>query len=409
MTVYLYDDSVARAFEPFALTRPAGELRAGAVLTRERWARVAGTDVAGHVTAEHLHDFDEAGAPSVITDAVPAGSMLVNARALPALDAAAPADAPIWRVDGRLAGVRLPRAVAIAEMLGGTQSIDGLARSLAVEGAVDLPGRWLGAIWDLIGQLPAQLTEDVSALGPGLALETRLEHVGRRGEHALYVERGAELESFVFVDLTAGPVLVRAGAVVQAFTRLVGPCVIGAGSTVSTDRIATVSIGDACRVHGELSTSILIGHANKSHDGFVGHSVLGRWVNLGAGTITSNLKNTYGSVQLWTPSGQTTTGLMFLGTMFGDFAKTGIGTRLTTGTVIGAGANIYGGDTPTKFVPPFAWGSHAPYDSFALDKFLQVAERQMARRSVTLDDAARRQLRAAHRRAGQRRDNWRID
>ena len=85
-------------------------------------------------------------------------------------------------------------------------------------------------------------------------------------------------------------------------------------------------------MHGELSNSILIGHANKGHDGFVGHSILGRWVNLGAGTITSNLKNTYGTVQLWTPDGVRETGLQFLGTLFGDHAKTGIGLRLTTGT-----------------------------------------------------------------------------
>ena len=102
-------------------------------------------------------------------------------------------------------------------------------------------------------------------------------------------------------DVTAGPILVRRGAIVQAFTRVVGPCAIGDGSVVAGDRIAASSIGERCKVHGELSVSIVMGYTNKSHDGFVGHSYLGRWVNLGAGTITSNLKNTYGPVQLWTP------------------------------------------------------------------------------------------------------------
>ena len=99
-----------------------------------------------------------------------------------------------------------------------------------------------------------------------------------------------------------------------------------------------------CKVRGELSNTIFLGYSNKGHDGFVGHSYLGRWVNLGAGTITSNLKNTYGTVSLWTPDGVRDTGLQFLGTLFGDHVKTGIGLRLTTGTVLGAGANVYGID-----------------------------------------------------------------
>jgi UDP-N-acetylglucosamine diphosphorylase/glucosamine-1-phosphate N-acetyltransferase len=171
---------------------------------------------------------------------------------------------------------------------------------------------------------------------------------------------------------------------------------VGRHSTILGDRIATCSIGDHCKVRGEMSNTVMVGHANKGHDGFVGHSYMGRWVNLGAGTITSNLKNTYGPVSLWTPRGMRDTGMQFLGTMFGDHAKTGIGTCLTTGSVLGAGANVYGAQTPPKAVPPFAWGSAPPYDVYRLDKFLEVAERVMARRHVTLSDRARQQLAASH-------------
>jgi hypothetical protein len=119
-------------------------------------------------------------------------------------------------------------------------------------------------------------------------------------------------------------------------------------------------------------------------------------VNFGAGTTTSNLKNTYGSVQLWTPTGLRDTGLQFLGSLVGDHAKTGIGTMLTTGCVIGTGANIFGADTSPKFVPPFSWGDREPYDRYDRDKFFEVAERMMVRRHVELSDAARRQLAAAY-------------
>ncbi|MEP6835414.1 MAG: glucose-1-phosphate thymidylyltransferase, partial [Gemmatimonas sp.] len=196
-------------------------------------------------------------------------------------------------------------------------------------------------------------------------------------------------------DTTLGPILVRKGATVQAFTRVVGPCYIGANSTVMGDRISGSAIGDTCRVHGELSATVFVGHSNKGHDGFVGHSIVGRWVNMGAGTITSNLKNTYGTVALWTPNGIRDTGLQFLGTLFGDHAKTGIGMKLTTGCVLGTAANVFD-KMPPKVVEPFAWGTGAPYDSYSIDKFVETAERMMSRRQVTLTDEGRAFLREVH-------------
>ena len=159
------------------------------------------------------------------------------------------------------------------------------------------------------------------------------------------------------------------------------------------DRIASSSIGDVSKVRGELSNSIVLGQSNKGHTGFVGHSYLGRWVNLGAGTTTSNLKNTYGKVQLKTTGGLRDTGEQFLGTFFGDYSKTGIGTMLTTGTIIGAGANVFESGLAPKSVPPFAWGDGA---RFELEKFLEVAARMMARRHAELGERAREMLRAAY-------------
>jgi hypothetical protein len=124
--------------------------------------------------------------------------------------------------------------------------------------------------------------------------------------------------------------------------------------------------------------------------------VIGRWANLGAGTITSNLKNSYGTVSCWSPSGMRDTGMQFLGSLIGDHVKTGIGTRLTTGGVIGAGANCFGTPMPAKVVAPFAWGEASHWELFALDKFLLVAERMMQRRGRTLSAEMRDCLAAAH-------------
>ncbi len=392
LSLYLYDDARARTFEPFALTRPASELRAGVEIIRVRWERAFDVAASGAVVAAHLRDFEELDAPSATVDELPAGAVLVNARCVVALGAV-PADAVVWICDGRVAAVRLGSAVPVSALENGAVPLEQLPR--AAGPSVAIAGRWIDEVWHLLRDLNVQLADDIAALGPRLT-QARVDNVVIVGSSGVVVEQGATIEPQVCFDTTAGPVLVRRGAVVQAFTRLAGPCYVGLNSVVTSDRIGSCAIGDWCKVHGEVSSSIFLGHANKGHDGFVGHSYLGRWVNLGAGTTTSNLKNTYGPVTLWTPDGVRDTGLQFLGTLFGDHAKTGIGTRLTTGTVIGAGANVFGGAMPPKAVAPFAWGDGEPYQVYGVEKFLAVAEHVMSRRQVTLGERARRQLTEAH-------------
>jgi UDP-N-acetylglucosamine diphosphorylase/glucosamine-1-phosphate N-acetyltransferase len=393
--IYLYDDACARTFEPFALTRPAGEMRAGALLIRERWSRALGAAVVGHVTASHLEGFEEPGAaPVIIRGVIPKGSWLANARFAPQL---APLGSSLEVMgNDKLAAVCLSRDVDVEALRDGLGSIGSYAyESTAQHDVATCAGWWMSEVWDFVGSLVPMLEHDLPILGAGLD-DGAPEGSIRMGAHPVFIERGAEIESAVCFDTSGGPILISARAHVQAFTRLVGPLFIGADCTITTDRISASSIGDTCKVHGELSNSIFIGHANKGHDGFVGHSMLGRWVNLGAGTITSNLKNTYGTVQLWTPDGIRETGLQFLGTLFGDHAKTGIGLTLTTGSVLGAGANVYGSVMPPKAVAPFAWGESGAFADYRLDKFLDVAERMMSRRHVALTPASRAQLTASY-------------
>lgn len=390
----LYDDQIARGFEPFALTRPAGELRAGGEITRRRWAQVLGAAASGFIAATHLSDFEEFDAPPRQHGPIAAGTWVVNARALPSLTTRVPADAARVLIDGELAAVRLASPVALERFGDGSLSLAMLAESITAGASVTADGWWLRAVWDLIGHVLPMLASDAVALAPANAM--RPAHLTVVGSGAVFVDPTATIEPLVVADTTAGPVLIRRGATVQAFTRLVGPCIVGEDAVVSGGRVAACSVGERVKVNGEISTSILIGHCNKGHDGFVGHSVIGRWANLGADTVTSNLKNSYGSVALWTPSGVRETGLQFLGSLIGDHAKTGIGTRLTTGCVVGAGANIFGSVMPPKAVAPFAWGESPSWETFALDKFLVVAERVMARRGVTLSAGMRAQLTAAH-------------
>jgi UDP-N-acetylglucosamine diphosphorylase / glucose-1-phosphate thymidylyltransferase / UDP-N-acetylgalactosamine diphosphorylase / glucosamine-1-phosphate N-acetyltransferase / galactosamine-1-phosphate N-acetyltransferase len=388
---YLYDDAIARSFEPFALTRPFGEMRAGIALGRARWERATAGTAAGFIGDAHLRDFEETDAPPA-AGSIRAGSIIANSRCLVPLGWSAH-EADVWTCDGAIAAVRIANALSAEELADGSRALESVRASGTH--VVDIPGRWVHHVWELITQLVPQLREDIEALGPHLSCAMPEGAIVIGGDQ-VYVESGADVEPQVVFDVTSGPVLVRRGAHVRAFTRLVGPCAVLENANVLGDRVSGCSIGEWSVVRGEISETIVLGYSNKGHEGFVGHSYLGRWVNLGAGTITSNLKNTYGSVQLWTPNGLQDTRTNKLGSLLGDHAKTGIGTRLTTGTVVGAGANVFGSGIPPKYVPPFSWLDGQQVMEFRLPKFLDIASRVMSRRSVSLSERARRQLSASH-------------
>jgi UDP-N-acetylglucosamine diphosphorylase/glucosamine-1-phosphate N-acetyltransferase len=398
VTIYLYDDAAARQFEPFALTRPVADLRAGTELVRHRWERACGAGADGLLVARHLALFSEFGSPAPITAGpIPRGSLLVNARFAPALADIGDADA--WSNDDRVAAVRLPVALEAATFASGDITLEQLVQSGSRIANVN--GWWLDHVWDFLRFLPEMLVSDLAGARTSRVPELPFPPV-IVGRHPVVIEADVTIAPQVVIDTTDGPVLVRSNASIASFTHLVGPCVVGNRSRVGSGRIAGCSIGEDCRVQGDVSLCIFTGHANKGHEGFVGHSILGRWVNLGASTVTSNLKNTYGDVQLWTPAGMTNTGLQFVGTLLGDHAKTAIGTRLTTGTVVGAGASVVGDTMSPKVVPPFAWGMTGE-QAYDLDRFLAVAGRVMRRRGVELDANGRAHLSAAY------HARWRTD
>ena len=157
---------------------------------------------------------------------------------------------------------------------------------------------------------------------------------------------------------------------IEPFTTIKGPCYIGQHSLIkSHTEINTAYIGQHCKVAGEINRSIIQSYSNKAHYGYLGDSIVGEWVNLGAGSTTSNLKLTYGNVSSYDlPSNAyVNTNLQFLGTIFGDFVKTGIQSSFDCGTIIGSFCSLYGQTPHQKFVPPFTWGEPADYRSQNLE------------------------------------------
>ena len=185
-----------------------------------------------------------------------------------------------------------------------------------------------------------------------------------------------------------GPIIIEEDVVIMAGVMIKGPVHICKGSVIKMGAkiYGPTVIGPYCKVGGEVSNSIFLGYSNKAHDGFLGHSIIGEWCNIGAGTSNSNLKNDYSTVKMWNYDKQKflDSKLQYLGLYMGDHSKSAINTSFNTGTTIGVNCNIFGAGFPRNFIPSFSWGGSQGIKNYNIDKAIEVANKVMARRNVSL-------------------------
>jgi UDP-N-acetylglucosamine diphosphorylase/glucosamine-1-phosphate N-acetyltransferase len=205
----------------------------------------------------------------------------------------------------------------------------------------------------------------------------------------IFIEEGVSIRA-ALLNAENGPIYLGKNSQLHEGAIIKGPFALCEGSHVNMgSKIrGDTTVGPYSKIGGEVSNSVLFGYSSKAHDGFLGNSVLGEWCNLGADTNTSNLKNNYENVKLWSyvKGGFKDTGLMFCGLMMGDHSKCGINTMFNTGTVIGVSANIFGDGYPRNFIPSYAWGGAAGFSTFKFDKAMETAKKAMERRGIVLDD-----------------------
>jgi len=263
----------------------------------------------------------------------------------------------------------------------------------------------VGRPWHLLDTLGTALVRDIevpfqpsarSALTerPHAAVH---ESVTSVHDARIYLGDGASIRPGAILNAEEGPIHVGPEAVVHERAVLRGPCFIGPKTHVKIGAdVEGTATGTWCKIAGEVHDTILQGYSNKSHPGFLGHSVLGCWCNLGADTNNSNLKNDYGEVTAYAPAeGRfVDTGRQFAGLFMGDHSKCGINTMFNTGTVIGTNCNLYGGDFPPRYIPPFSWGGASGLTEYRLGKACEVAECVMARRDTAFTAADRSLLEA---------------
>ena len=324
-------------------------------------------------------------------------AIVVNAAALPgawfaeALAGRVPA---LWLGDGRVAGARLPLAM-LRGGLGRAEDFETVLLGLALP-ALPVNAEFITWPWDLMERNAGAIADDLAGVSAGVKGSVhRLACL--ESPERISVEEGAVIGAFAVLDASSGPILIGRGARVEPHTHVRGPCVVGERTQLLGGSVSGTTFGPECRVAGEVEACLWQGHGNKRHHGFVGHSVFGEWVNLGALTTTSDLKNNYGQVRVWVDGLERDTGSSKVGSFVGSHVKTGIGTLLPTGASVGTGANLFGGGRfAPKAVAPFTWWDGASLAEHEIERCVATARIACSRRSRTLSPAAETALRALH-------------
>ncbi len=393
MQVILYEDSHARAFGPLTLLRPVFELRCGALVLREKLERrrpdwpiaLSPRPELARVVSEELSGREPGDLPSGPTLLLSA-AVLIDDALLDFLESLN-GNRTILS-GGRVVGALLESGCEELDCAGPQipQLLEGLGHEAAVyEGlrVVDYP-------WQLVEAAPGEIGRDAALVeGRGRVSGVVSDGASIVEPERLTVGEGSSLGAGVVVDASAGEVIIGRDVRIMPNSVLVGPLSVGDGSLVraGTRIYGGTVIGPVCKVGGEISASIVQSHSNKQHDGFLGHSFVGSWVNLGAGTDTSDLRNNYGEAKVELNGETIETGLSSVGATIGDHSKTAIGTKLNTGTVVGVFCNVFPGVFPPKSISSFSWGTADGFVRYDLEKAIATARAVMSRRGVELTEA----------------------
>ncbi len=381
--IILFDDDNWEGLLPLTFTRPICELRVGILTIREKWEKHLDA-VGSYITQDFLSEKF----PIHIEE----DNIIINSTVLPTpkllklIKQLAPNEAIL---DGdELLAARLTREQfdSLIDDTGITE-----LEGIDVSNDTGLIRRVLRP-YDLFTYNDVELRNDFAILTKGRQSAPLSDTNTIINPLEIFLEEGASVECAI-LNATTGPIYVGKDATIMEGSIVRGALAMceGAVLKLGTKIYGATTIGPYSKVGGEVSNSILTGYSSKGHEGYLGNSVLGEWCNLGADTNTSNLKNNYDEVKLWSYEDQkfAKTGLQFCGLIMGDHSKTGINTMFNTGTVVGVNANIFGSGYPRNYIPSYSWGGASGFKTYLINKSLDTAEKVMARRDVPLTNEDR--------------------
>ena len=397
MRLILFDSpQEARSnFYPLALSRPLWEFRCGFGSLKEKLISRVGTDDIAYFVPDYMADAYRAKVNRPVNDlsVLNGDDLLIVDPRLKAesfnVAASGPSEIGLDE-QGSVLYARIVKSDLIKLPTDNIETFIASAKANLPNIRSLLP-RWQ-YIWDLILANPEQITADFAAAGKsGIEGTVEQPNAIKGSKKDVYIAPGAMVHPMVVIDAENGPVYIDQDAEIHPFSRIEGPCYIGEKTILLGAKCREGnSIGPVCRIGGELEESIIHGHSNKYHDGFLGHAYVGEWVNLGALTTNSDLKNDYSTVSVMMDGRKPIdTGSRKVGSLIGDHVKTSIGTLLNTGSYVGAMALIMATGKPLpKFIPSFAWFLEGIVTKgFGKGKLYETAKVAMSRRGCEWSNA----------------------
>jgi len=385
-SVSIFEDNSYQNFLPLAYSRPVFELRCGIYSFLERITlQYPDTEInlfcreylKNLLSESHPHSINKIGSND-------RGCLFINGRLLTSTPIPIAGKEEIGICDDAIVYARLSKTNSqyiTSEKLLDKGFIHELKKKFNVK-TVD--AHLIQYSWNLIHANKEQITSDFKTyVKDGSDLENRYKGVHFIIDSQIYIGKNTMIKPGSVLDAENGPIYIGNNVKISPNSVIEGPAFIDDDVVIKAlSRInAGSNIGKVCKIGGEISNTIIQDYTNKQHDGFLGDSYIGAWVNLGAGTVNSNLTNLYGPIKVQLFDKIIDTGQTFLGMIVGDHTKTAINTKITTGSIIGFACNILLTSTPPKFIPSFSWYSDNVTRAYDITRELQVAKRMMARRN----------------------------
>ncbi len=390
-SICLFEDEKSEYFHPLTLTRPVYELRCGCDTILEKICRLFPDHGLSLFCADYLADKMSSRYPQAKINTL-AGEwiLFINGRLIP---------------DDRL--VRLISQIhepLLIESGGETAAVvckkDDFDKMGISPGKMIPSSRWdilhhceedfslLEYPWHIFDYTSSQISRDIEYRKVPAGVKKTPAGVHLLFPENIHIAEGAVIKPGAVLDAEKGPVFLDRGATVQSNSVIRGPAYIGQHTVVKSGSVLNgpLTIGPVCKIGGEVEECMIQGYSNKQHSGFLGHALLGEWINLGANTTNSDLKNNYAPVSLRIKGERINTGRTFFGLIMGDHSKTAINTRLNTGSVIGVSCNLLSSGFPPSYIPSFSWVTDSAQSTYKLDKALETATRVMARREIEVSE-----------------------
>ena len=380
MNYILYDGHQWEQLLPITYTRPVCKICVGIWTIHEKWEHWLGAHI-GVETQSHLSDKFEETLPNYLGIRIN-GSVCPNKQLISEIQS-------LKKGEGLLYNGNI-----IAEYRTKNEKL-----SPDNYREINFPITQIENVWDIFLKNKQEIKLDFEQITEGRVSKklSASNHVFQ--SERIFVEDSAQVECSV-LNPNNGYIYIGEGVQIMEGSLIRGSLAINHNSVLKMGAkiYGATTIGPHCKVGGEVSNSVFIGYSNKAHEGFLGNSVLGEWCNLGADTNTSNLKNNYDEIKIWSIKERKfiSTGQQFCGLIMGDHSKSGINAMFNTGTIVGVSSNIFGSGFPITYIPSFQWGGASGFTPYVLEKAIATASRVMKRKTLILDKTEEAILKHIH-------------